>query len=387
MVDLVSPGVAIREIDLTTTVRNEPTSIAGVAILAQKGPIDQVVTVSSEEELANIFGKPNTTNHQYWFSAASFLMYSSTLKVVRILTTGAVNACVSGSAILIKNNRHYEYGDGVTGPYNDGSANVGIVAARSAGTWGNDLKVEYCNNAAGYAETTKTTVAANAAANATSVTLTSAAGFNFGDIVYFQEADGQKYRVTNIAGAAITIVRYPTTTAVGLASDIASGANVDREWRYADQFDKAPGTSQFATDRGGVNDELHIIIVDEDSGITGVEGEILEKYDSVSKASDALTDNGNDNYYADVLYAQSNYVYWMDHPAGATNWGSGALGYYISQHPTNILSGMVVSSLVVLVVQLHSTAKVRDRLQTAYDYFKDADTEEVNLLIAGPADC
>ena len=64
MVDLVSPGVAIREIDLTTSVRNEPTSIAGVAILAQKGPIDQVITIGSEEELAMIFGKPNTTNHQ-----------------------------------------------------------------------------------------------------------------------------------------------------------------------------------------------------------------------------------------------------------------------------------------------------------------------------------
>ena len=131
MVDLVSPGVAIREIDLTTTVRNEPTSIAGVAILAQKGPIDQVITVQSEEQLAQIFGKPNTTNHQYWFSAASFLMYSSTLKVVRILTVGAVNSCVGGTPVLIKNNKHYEYGDGVTGPYNDGSANVGIVAARS----------------------------------------------------------------------------------------------------------------------------------------------------------------------------------------------------------------------------------------------------------------
>ena len=177
MVDLVSPGVAIREIDLTTTVRNEPTSIAGVAILAQKGPIDQVVTIESEEQLADIFGKPNTTNHQYWFSAASFLMYSSTLKVVRIETSTAVNSCVSGTALLIKNNEHYEYGDGTTGTYNDGSANVGIVAARTAGAWGNDLKVEYCNDAAGYSELTKTTTSATEPAGETVVALTSAAGF------------------------------------------------------------------------------------------------------------------------------------------------------------------------------------------------------------------
>ena len=102
----------------------------------------------------------------------------------------------------------------------------------------------------------------------------------FGDIVYFQEADGQKYRVTNIAGAAITIVRYPATSAVGLASAIASGANVDREWRYADQFDTAPGTSPYVENRSGVAtaDEMHIIIIDEDGTITGTPGEILEKW-------------------------------------------------------------------------------------------------------------
>ena len=380
MVDLVSPGVAIREIDLTTSVRNEPTSIAGVAILAQKGPIDQVITIGSEEELAMIFGKPNTTNHQYWFSAASFLMYSNTLKVVRIETTGAVNACVSGTAILIKNNKHYEYGDGVTGPYNDGSANVGIVAARSAGSWGNDLKVEYCNDAAGYAEAIKTTVASNAVAGATSVTLTSAAGFNFGDIVYFQEADGQKYRVTNIAGAAITIVRYPATTATGLASAVAAAANVDREWRYADQFDTAPGTSQYATDRGGSNDEMHIIIVDEDSGISGVEGEILEKYSYVSKASDALTANGTDNYYADVLFAQSVYIYWMDHPAGATNWGSEAKGTTFTDPTIGIENPSLVAGVG------GATASTEGQRQIAYtDAFADPDIEDVNLVIAGPA--
>tara|TARA_R110002110_G_scaffold38219_2_gene125114 strand:+ start:218 stop:2176 length:1959 start_codon:yes stop_codon:yes gene_type:complete len=380
MVDLVSPGVAVREIDLTTTVRNEPTSIAGVAILAQKGPIDQVITVESEGQLVDIFGKPNTTNHQYWFSAASFLMYSNTLKVVRILTTGAVNSCVSGTAILIKNNKHYEYGDGTTGPYNDGSANVGIVAARSAGSWGNDLKVEYCNTAAGYAEAAKTTVVALTAINSTSITLTSGSGFNTGDIIYLQEADGQKYRCTNVAGAVCTIVRYPTTTAVGLASAIAAATAVDREWRYADQFDTAPGTSQFATDRGGVNDEMHIIIVDEDSGISGVEGEILEKYPDVSKAGDALTSNGEDNYYADVLFARSSYVYWMDHPAGATNWGSAAKGTTFTPPTDDIESASLISGVG------GATASTEGNRQTAYtEAFGDPDIEDVNLVIAGPA--
>ena len=70
MVDLVSPGVAVKERDLTTSVRSEPSSIGAVAIVAQKGPIEEVITISSEEELVTIFGKPNITNHKYWFSAS-----------------------------------------------------------------------------------------------------------------------------------------------------------------------------------------------------------------------------------------------------------------------------------------------------------------------------
>ena len=386
MVDLVSPGVAVREVDLTTSVRNEPTSIGGVCILAQKGPIDQVVTVESEEQLTEIFGKPNTTNHQYWFSAAAFLMYSNTLKVSRILTTGAVNACQSGTAILIKNDNHYEYGDGTTGPFNGGTANVGIVAARTAGAWGNNLKVEYCNTAAGYSQTAKTTTSTTMVAGHHIVPLTAATDFNVGDIIYLQEADGQKYRITDITGLNATIVRYPTTTAVGVASAIGSAVNVDREWRYADQFDKAPGTSQFATDRDGVNDELHIIVVDEGSGITGVAGEILEKYENVSKASDALTSNGTANYYADVLFAQSSYIHWMDHPIGATNWGSAAKGITFTAP-----AGLAVESASLGAAAGQqgvggTTAATEGQRQTAYtDAFGDSDTEDVNMIIAGPA--
>ena len=380
MVDLVSPGVAIKEKDLTTSVRNEPTSIGAIGIIAEKGPMDQVVIIESEQQLVNIFGKPNTTNHQYWFSAASFLMYSNTLKVVRIVTTGAVNACVSGTAILIKNNMHYTDGDGTTGPYDDGSANVGSWAARSAGAWGNSLRVETCNTAAGFSESAKTTAAATEPAGETVVAFTAATGFAVGDIVYFQEADGQKYRITNISTNNVTVVRHPATTATGLASEIASGVNIDREWRWADQFERAPGTSQYATDRGGSNDELHMIIVDEDAKISGVENEVLEKFEALSKASDGLTDEGNANYYADVIYRSSDFVYWMDHPAGATNWGSLAAGTTFTA-PTNAVDA---ASLVNGVGG--TTAPTEGQRQLAYsDHFSDPDIEDVNLVIAGPA--
>ena len=123
-----------------------------------------------------------------------------------------------------------------------------------------------------------------------------------------------------------------------------------------------------------------MIVVDEDSGISGVEGEILERYDAVSKASDALTSNGTDNYYADVLFAQSNYIYWMDHPAGATNWGSAAKGTTFTDPTAGIESASLISGVG------GATAATEGDRQTAYtDGFADPDTEDVNLVIAGPA--
>ena len=66
-------------------------------------------------------------------------------------------------------------------------------------------------------------------------------------------------------------------------------------------------------DNGGANDEnLHLVVVDEDGGITGVAGAILEKYEGLSQGSDAKNAQGGTNYYVDVLYNQSEYIYWMD---------------------------------------------------------------------------
>ena len=100
-----------------------------------------------------------------------------------------------------------------------------------------------------------------------------------GSIIYLQETNGQRYRVTAINSLTLDIVRYPDSVATGTTSIIASGVKVDRYWKYYEQFDRAPGTSQFVSDRSGANDEMHIIITDEDSGITGTAGEILEKYE------------------------------------------------------------------------------------------------------------
>ena len=371
----VSPGVLVQERDLTNVIPAVATTIGAVAGQFNQGPMDEVTSISSEKELVETFGKPDSTNFEFWFSAASFLQYSSSLRVVRAANTSSVNSCVSGTALRIKNTDHYQNGDGTTGPYNDGSANVGEWAARTAGAWGNNLKVSVCPSATAYEAVNKTTTNdASTAVGDTTIVLTSGTDFNVGDIVNFGESGGHEYRVTAVNTHTLTFVRHPSGTG-GLHTAVANGSQVRRRWQYYDLVDKAPVTSTYASNRSGVNDEMHIVVVDEDGGITGTAGEVLEVYDSVSKGSDAKTAQGDTNYYVDVLYNQSEYIYWMDHVATGSNWGSAVAGITFTA-----LSAPFTRSLVS---GADGSAVSTAELKTAYEKYNDADTVDVNLIIAG----
>ncbi len=102
-------------------------------------------------------------------------------------------------------------------------------------------------------------------------------------------------------------------------------------WKYSSQFTSAPGTSSFATNANAplASDELHILILDVNGAWTGTPGAVLEKYAFVSKASNAKTENGTNNYFKDVLNNTSNYVWWLSTPttgSGQTAWGQPIVG-------------------------------------------------------------
>ena len=321
----VSPGVLVQEKYLTRIIPAVSTSIGAVAIQATQGPLDEITSISSEQELVSKFGKPNSTTFEGFFTAANFLQYSNSLRVVRVQNSSVSNATESGSAFVIKNTTDYQNN------YADGSASVGLWAARTAGAFGNSIQVSSCPSATAYEETSKTTVNdASTAVGDTVVTVTSGTGISIGDIVNF--GDQYEYRVVNVATNDLTIVRkeepqhFVASDSSGLHAVITNGAAVRRRWKYYDLFDKAPGTSPFAAARGGVNDEIHIVVIDEDGVISGQKGEVLETYDAVSKGSDAKTPQGDTNYYPDVIYNKSNYIYWMDHNSSGTNWGSAGSG-------------------------------------------------------------
>ena len=400
----MSPGVQIKEKDLTTTVQNEPTSIGAVGIVASKGYVNQVITIGSEDELVEQFGKPTGTNFEYWFTAANFLGYSNTLKVVRFQTSSMLNSTGAGAGALIPNTTSYQVGDGTNGPYSGGEATgLGVWASRTPGAWGNSLKVAWCKSAntdvttvgsevSAFYRANRTTTSGSTASGATTVNVAATAGIAVGSIIAIAgDTAGQKYKVTAINSLALTVERYPATAATGIASAsaISTGAVVSLWWEYYEQFDKAPGTSQYVTDRvdpvpvGSYGfDELHIIVIDEDGEITGVRGTILETYDAVSVASDALTEQGNANYYPDVIYNNSSYIYWLDHPAvgSGTAWGTPVT-------PTSQYAGQATAppEAQSLANGSDGSTVTNGQRQLGYDYFKDPDMIDINLLMAGPS--
>jgi len=373
----VSPGVLVQEKDLTRIIPAVSTSIGAVAFQATQGPLDEVVSISSEQELVSTFGKPNSTTFEGFFTAANFLAYSNSLRVVRVQNSSVSNATESGSAFVVKNTTDY------TDNYADGSASVGLWAARTAGAWGNNLRIDSCPSATVYEETAKTTVNdSSTSVGDTVVTVTSGTGISAGDIVNF--GDNYEYRVISISTNDLTIVRkeepqyFTASDSSGLHATITDGANVRRRWRHYDLFDKAPGTSPYAQANGGSGDELHIVVVDEDGGISGTKGEVLEIFGAVSKGSDAKTPQGSTNYYPDVIYNSSNYIYWMDHNSSGSNWGSAVSG-------TTFTSVTTVSEVSLQSGSDGSAATTAQKL-TAYEKFADAETVDVGLIMAGNGD-
>ena len=365
----VSPGVLVQEKDLTNVIPAVATSIGAIAGDFTKGPTDEIVSISSEKDLVETFGKPTATNFEHFFSASSFLQYGNSLRVVRTSGTGLLNATESGSGLLINNTTHYQDN------YADGSASNGLWGARTAGSWGNNLKISSCPSATVYEETAKTAInQADCAVGDTTVTIDSASGLSVGDIVNFAESGGYEYRITNIASLVLTIVRHPSGVG-GLHTAVADNAAVRRRWQYYDLVSAAPGTSPYTTDRGGSNDEIHVVVVDETGDITGKAGDVLEVYDSVSKASDAKTPQGDDNYYPNVIFNKSKYVYWLDHNSGGTNWGVGGTG--------TTFTAVTAVSNVSLASGANGTAGTTAQLKTAYEKYTDAETVDVNLIIAG----
>ena len=386
----VSPGVLVTEKDLTNIVPAVSTSIAGLVVVSEKGPMDEITPISSELEYVEKFGKPTSSNFEYFFSATNFLQYGNALRVVRATPTGALNATDSGGGALIKNTT--DYLDNFSG----GSNSKGEWAAREAGTEGNNLKVSVCSNSTAFGPHSMSGNLVNDASAAigdTTISVDDGSLMQVGDILEFGDTSaftaapsGFYYKVTNISTNLLTIARYNPSTGQtetgGLRHAVVDNARVLRHWEYFFQFSQPPGTTDDVANAGGTLDEMHIAVVDEDGGITGTANTVLETFEGVSQASDAKDAQGNSNFYSDVIYRESKFVYWMDHDSTLANLGASKIGQTFDNTAAS-------NAFQVLNTSLSSgnngSAITNAQLATAVEKFLDVENVEINFLITGPS--
>ena len=385
----VSPGVNISEIDLTTVIPAVSTSIGAIAGQFHWGPADKRVLVSSEDVLAQVFGKPDSNNFQEWFTASNFLAYTNALQVSRILNS-ANNANGAGATDkLIKNDDDYDDN------YSNGIGGSGDWIAKYPGALGNSLKVSVCQSNAAWESTLSSanlvfhagnTQIATKGANTTSV-LSSGADIDLtgtvvvGDRLHLQSSTinlGDDLLVTAVNTTIITVKTAPTMDQLSVTSnnfsDAVKSAVVKRRWEYYNEFDASPGTSDFAVRQGGSNDELHVAVVDEDGEITKVRGQLIERYNALSRASNALKENGNSNYYKEVINQQSSWIWWASHVDNMTAAGGLATSAFVNSNdkPTTVsLSGGSDGNTP-------TNAQIID----GYEKFESAEDVDVSLIMA-----
>ena len=345
----VSPGVQVREIDLTNVVPAVSTSVGAVAGNFTWGPVEEPTTITSEKNLAAVFGVPTATTAVDFFTAAYFLKYGNNLKVVRGTDSSARNANSDDSTtvIVIKN------------------------------------EDDYTNQV--FSSTRTYTVAANAAIGDTTFEVTDSTGLTVGDTVVgtgvaagvtVTAINGNTVTLSTAAIAAITagdtysaivdrgnwIAKYPGTLGNSIEVHVCPVSTSNAEfagWAYKSYFVAPPGTSDWAAGQGLSDDEFHIVITDKDGAWTGTAGTVLETHGFVSTNASAKTNDGASNYYKNVVNGKSGYV-----------WGGSTitLGSTVASQS---LSGGVDSGTL-------GTAEI----QAAYDHFSDAETIDVSLLIA-----
>lgn len=452
----LSPGTLIREVDLTVgRAENVLDNIGAIAGPFSIGPVNQVIDITTEQNLIDTFGKPISSDRQfeYWMSASSFLSYGGILKVVRVDDNNLRNSRVGYSTTAtVKINNFDDYNSQATGSYH--------FAAKTPGTWANGLKVCMIDDKAdqiigitttnpgaigaqiGFGVTVgiNTTVAGTGATSQyagylkgivvgvnTGITTTSSTievkilsrVSTGGTETLINYSEGSEYS-SIIANKTLTFVN---NSGINTGSTITATSVLDwyneqtlglsNSTVYWRSIAPKPVTTQYAVSRNCNNDALNIAIVDDNGSITGIQGNLLEKHVSISKATDAISGVNSPQkvWYRNYLANFSNYVY------SGTNYYtsadtvnnitpvSGGFSTYsgiatASFTPVNITSGgwsQAAQGVTFSVIgnQSFTLSAGADytgsgfratlgSLSTAYNLFVNEDEVPVDYLIGGP---
>ena len=416
----ISPGVNVSEIDLTTIVPAVSTTTGAFAGVFGWGPVNQAFLVSSEDELVRFYGNPTANNYETFFTAANFLSYGNQLYISRAADTTTYNAFANtgpNANVIVKNSDDF-----LTKTFN---ANTPFIA-KYAGQLGNSLKISICTSAnvfqqnlsaAAVANASFATYGANTAAefklsvgsSVANVIVTSDASPNFAfdsantlyNAIYEEDyitvgntTIGTQYMQVSSVSAPISAPTIgPNTyqfnitfdTVLKLKSSVdttANGSNsiITRNWEYFNSVNGAPGISNYVSQRTSntaIEDQVHIVVVDEVGSFTGVPGQILEVWPNLSRATDAKGEQGGSIYYRDVLNNSSQYVWSAtDYLGSSTTTNAFPTPSVITPIFFNFTNGYDAAAEYSVSVSA---------LATAYDVYASAETIDISLVLAGKA--
>jgi len=352
--NLASPGLVVREVDLTIgRVDTATTKAAGIVAPFQKGPVNEPTTIENEQDLIDTFGEPLDIDkhYEYWLTASSYLSYGGILSVVRSDDSDLANATDDGSPeIKILSTQDYN-----NKGYDLNALSNTVVAARNPGSWANDIKVCIIDGKADQIVTagiTTLTVGAGVTQAVPSGTVLPGAGTTSLLDGYFKgiitevnsSAIGVKF-VSHVSNAGIETTKdyqpggvYKFGAGVisfGMSANTGGGSTTTAATPL-DWFDQQkitlsnstinwntiaerPGTSSYATARSSRFDEVHVVVIDDKGTVTGNAGTVLEKHLGLSKAKDAEFSAGSPSYWRKYIYNNSSNIFGMGGPTLASS--------------------------------------------------------------------
>ena len=345
----VSPGVNVTEIDLSTVVPAVSTTEGVIVGTFTQGQVEQTTLITSEEDLVDRFGKPNSNNFETFFTASNFLSYGNKLYVTRVTAADAVTASASGNTtILIETRTEAEALSG-----------QGEFVAQSPGTWGNNLKISVCFDSADFSEaiTLTTGISTGATTVQCANSFLTSTNLAAGDILRVGNSS-IGFQDLTVSSAAVesgnTNYALITFAPAYRLSDTSPTA-ATRKWAHYLNVDAAPGSAN-----------SHIVVVDEDGGISGTANTILEVFADVSRTDGDLDDQGNSIFYKDVINERSNYIW-----ATAASLADGA-------NYTSFTNGSEGTNGTESTIAL-------SRLARGIDLYQNAEEIDISLVLAGKA--
>jgi len=434
--NLASPGIVVREVDLTIGRVDTATDKVG-AIVAPfaKGPVNEPILVENEQDLLDNFGEPSETDKhfEHFMVAQSYLAYGGVMRVVRAGDVDLTNAYV-GAANSIRIDSTEDYNN----KGYDTSTITGVTfAARNPGSWGNGLKVALIDSKADQTLTigiSTLTVGVGVTQAVPAGTVVAGAGSTSLIDGYF------KGIVTGVSGASVDVkfVAHVSTAGIETAKDYqpggvyqfnnsgvlsyevssnAGGGSTTTVSTTVDWFDQQtialsnstikwnnisdrPGTSAFAASRSSRFDEVHVVVYDDEGKVTGNAGTVLEKHLNLSKAKDAEFSAGTPAYWRKYLYNNSTNIFGGSAPAGitTTNFGAGnftfasdngwdqeaqGISFAGSGSVTSTLSGGKNYNGMTGIQTAGAFSVTIGDLGTGYDLFENPEEVDVDFLLMG----